>query len=308
MKKLLFATMILILGCSAQQGELIILQGSIDSKVNGRLELTRNGDKIIGTFENTDDHTQLELRGTINGEFLRLEEFGEKDKLSGIFDGKYDGEEYSGDWVSPNRKRKVPFFFSNQGHTSPEAEPSHNRETDTAQRIAAEYRRWAKEMNRTEYCSPLECEKVLELGRNGGQIKESDCGMRLDEEIAREHILLGDINGDGKEDGIVTGGFIACMDGTWFVNVAMVGELVVFLSNGNEGYEILDEPKVIRDEIEMGRVIAIKDGIIYAEGGSISGESSMHDVDITWKSTFKYEKGKFMVVSSTEHTQRPIGE
>ncbi|MFN8393850.1 MAG: hypothetical protein U0176_04165 [Bacteroidia bacterium] len=75
------------------------------------MELARSGDKITGTFENTDDQTELELRGTINGEYLRLEEFAEKDKLTGIFDGKYDGEEYLQGLTVPIGNGKCHFSF-----------------------------------------------------------------------------------------------------------------------------------------------------------------------------------------------------
>ncbi len=177
MRKLLFATMLMAFGCASQSEELIILEGNIDSKVNGRLELARSGDKITGTFENTDDQSKLELRGTINGEYLRLEEFAEKDELTGIFDGRYDGEEYSGDWISPNRKRKVPFFFSNLELSSPDEKPTTDGKEDATQAIVKEFSKWAKHKNETEYCSPLRCEEILEKGRNGGDIKEDDCGM-----------------------------------------------------------------------------------------------------------------------------------
>jgi hypothetical protein len=308
MKKLLFAAMLLAFGCASQSEELIILEGSIDSKVNGRLELARSGDKITGTFENTDENTRLELRGTINGEFLRLEEFAEKDKLTGIFDGKYDGEEYSGDWMSPNRKRKVPFFFSNREQSNPHEKPSPKGEENATQAIVKEYSKWAKHKNETEYCSPLRCYEVLEKGRNGGDIKEDDCGMRLEEEIDPKDILLGDINDDQKEDGIVTAAFAPCMDGTWFINVAAVGNLLVFVSNSDGGYDIYDEPEVIRKEIELGSVTAIDSRFILANGASMSGEASAHDFDISWKSKFKFENGRFFLVSSTNHVQRKDSE
>lgn len=308
MRKVLFATMLLALGCVSQSEELIVLEGDIDSKVNGRLELARSGDKITGTFENTDDQTKLELRGTINGEYLRLEEFTEKDKLTGVFDGKYDGEEYSGDWISPNRKRKVPFFFSNHELSSRHEKPSPKGEEDAAQTITNEYSKWAKHKNETEYCSPLRCEEVLEKGRNGRDIQEGDCGMRLEEEIAPKDILLGDINDDQKEDGIVTARFVPCMDGTWFINVASVGNLLIFVSNSDGGYDIYDEPEAIRKEIELGSVTAIDGRFILANGASMSGEASAHDFDISWKSKFKFENGRFVLVSSTDHVQQKDSE
>lgn len=308
MRKLLLAATLMVWGCASQVEELVILEGSIDSKIEGKLELAQNGDKITGTFENITENTKLELRGTISGEYLRLEEFTSKGKLIGVFDGKYDGEEYIGVWISPNRKRKTPFHFFNHELSRLDEEYTSEGDEEAPEVIFKEYSKWAKQKNKTEYCSPLRCEEVLEMGRKGEYIDEGDCVMRLEEKTDLKHILLGDINGDQKDDGIITAAFVACMDGTWFINVASVGNLVVFVSNGSGGYDIYDEPKVIRDEIELGSVTSIHDGYILARGAGMSEYASAHDFDITWKSKFKFENGQFILVSSTDHIQQQDSE
>jgi hypothetical protein len=303
----LFVISLLFWGCASDSGEVLTLAGDIDKKVNGILHLTRSGDKITGTFENTDNHTHLELRGTIKGEYLRLEEFAEKDQLTGIFDGKFDGVEYSGEWISPNRKESVPFFFSNRESSSTEENAMTMKETGAAEAIVNQYSKWAKGMNQTEYCTPTKCQQTLENSRKELEFDEG-CALSLVEEIDQKSILLGDINGDRIEDGIVTADLVACTDGTWSTNALGVGHLVIFISTDQGGYDIFSEPSEIRKEIENGWVVSIENGEILADGASNSGETMYWDNDITWKSKFKFKNGKFVLISSTEHVQRKDDE
>ena len=43
---------------------------------------------------------------------LRIEEFNNEDnRLTGIFEGTFDGESYKGFWTDPQKKKRVPFLY-----------------------------------------------------------------------------------------------------------------------------------------------------------------------------------------------------
>jgi len=94
-------------------------KGKIGKNVKGDIYFKIEGEKVVGTFINTKTGKHIDLRGTriltaslIN--YFNLEEFENNDELSGYFEGAIDignPKKYTGNWISPDRKTKVPFEF-----------------------------------------------------------------------------------------------------------------------------------------------------------------------------------------------------
>ncbi len=104
---IIFFTLIAILGCS--RPEKMILFGKIKNAPPAEFILEQQGDKFSGYFSYLNNKAkQIEVRGTRNGETLRLEEFNDKQgKLTGIFEGTFDGVLFKGNWRDPKGTKKI---------------------------------------------------------------------------------------------------------------------------------------------------------------------------------------------------------
>lgn len=94
-KHLIFALILLTI-CSCKSDKTIELIGNIDHKVNGKIHLSISENNTFGVFQNSATKQQIDLRGTLVKNQLRLEEFAEKNKLSGFFEGTYENGSYNG--------------------------------------------------------------------------------------------------------------------------------------------------------------------------------------------------------------------
>ncbi len=105
---------------SAENTNEIYLRGSINHKVYGEIIVEILGDeKVEGTFTNNVSKKTItvkgkHIRGSNGTDTLNLEEYEEQDKLSGYFEGTLIDGIYKGYWISPDRKTKVPFVFTNR--------------------------------------------------------------------------------------------------------------------------------------------------------------------------------------------------
>ena len=93
----------LIVLTACANGEMIELEGRIGKKALGEFTLTRNKDRISGTYRDLLNRSTIRIEGTLLGDDLRLEEYAQKDKLTGFFEGKFDDGRYVGNWLSPDR-------------------------------------------------------------------------------------------------------------------------------------------------------------------------------------------------------------
>jgi hypothetical protein len=155
---------------------------------------------------------------------------------------------------------------------------------------------WAKETNDNskEFCTKKQCTEKMKTSE-----LKYNCSLMLKEDLPKEKIIFKDINNDGIKDGIITADYEPCEQGTWFINCAMVGHLVFFISITETSFKVIEEPKIIRDKIELGRVKSVENGIITANGASQSNEAGAHEFDINWSGKFKYENEKFELISRT---------
>jgi hypothetical protein len=156
---------------------------------------------------------------------------------------------------------------------------------------------WTKETNNTskEFCTEKQCTekmKTYELKYN--------CSLMLKEDLPIEKIIFKDINNDGIKDGIITADYEPCEPGTWFINCAMVGHLVFFVSLSESSFKIIEEPKIIRDEIKLGRIKSVENGIINANGAYQSNQAAAHEFDITWTAKFQYKNDRLELISKTK--------
>ena len=101
----------MLIGCS--RPEKVTLSGTLGDTFESEIILKQEGDKFSGYFIYADNRREkIEVRGVRAGETLRLEEFNnEENKLTGIFEGPFDGNTYKGFWTDPARKKRVPFKY-----------------------------------------------------------------------------------------------------------------------------------------------------------------------------------------------------
>lgn len=144
---------------------------------------------------------------------------------------------------------------------------------------------WITQENEQNYCSKEQCEQ-----------ENSGCSMRLSEELVVDNLVWGDLNGDGIKDAFLKADYEACSPGTWFVNVAIGGHFLVFLSDKEGNYQVLSTPKVLEENLRVGQIKEIKEGVLYGLGADFSGKESLHKVDIFWDVQFKYNGQEFEVL------------
>lgn len=179
-----------------------------------------------------------------------------------------------------------------------------NLPDNSKENISQAFIEWAKAKNETdEYCSEQQCLEDLDL-QGKGLDPVHGCGYRIAEKINPEAVFYTDFNTDGITDAIIIADFQQCMYGTWFINVAKKGLLTFFISKENGEYEVIEEPGIIEKSIEMGRITGLNKDTILADGGRISGENGIHNVDITWEASFLYGKDGFRLVSKTNEVKK----
>jgi len=102
----------LFLACKKEEN--IILKGTL-GKYKTEIILSQKNDKFDGSFNYMDksiSDKSVKIEGTRIAGKLRLEEFNDEHKLTGIFEGKFDGNSFIGNWKSPSGEDETPFRFS----------------------------------------------------------------------------------------------------------------------------------------------------------------------------------------------------
>jgi len=90
----------------------INLIGSISTKVRGIIHFETKGNELgKGFFMKLKTGQKIEITGTINEDVIDIAEYEFGDELTGYFIGERQEHYYFGDWLSPNRKIRVPFIL-----------------------------------------------------------------------------------------------------------------------------------------------------------------------------------------------------
>jgi Protein of unknown function (DUF3298) len=95
-------------------------KGSIGSQLGLQMKLTRDGDKVNGTYFYQKVGAKIEVKGTIDKENnLTLEEFDAGGKQTGLFKGSWTTNEdgladVAGNWSKPNSDKKTAFSLHEQ--------------------------------------------------------------------------------------------------------------------------------------------------------------------------------------------------
>lgn len=103
-------------GGTTPVAEVKYFRGSIGSSLGLQMKLTREGDKLWGSYFYQKVGTKIDLNGTIdpNG-YLTLEEFDPQGKQTGIFKGLWQQKQddgliaIAGNWTKPNGDKKTAF-------------------------------------------------------------------------------------------------------------------------------------------------------------------------------------------------------
>jgi len=102
-------------GGTTPAGETRYFKGSIGSALGLQMKLTREGEKLSGTYFYQKIGARIDLRGTLDGQGnLMLEEFDQGGKQTGIFKGIWKTDEVglvgiAGNWTRPNGDRQTAF-------------------------------------------------------------------------------------------------------------------------------------------------------------------------------------------------------
>ena len=99
-RNMIFSLILLLLLTACEQSPKLTLEGTIGKQLESKLVLQQDGDRFSGYFSYLDKpEEQIAVSGTQVGTTLRLEEFNSAEqKLTGIFDGRFDGAVYEGNW------------------------------------------------------------------------------------------------------------------------------------------------------------------------------------------------------------------
>ena len=272
----------------------LVMFGTIGKKLASHFELHQSGDKFKGVFfYDEDKENRIPVEGVIANGTLRLEEFNnESNKLTGIFEGAWDGKVYKGFWQDPAGKDKVPFRYENRTpesksgkDTSPERTPK--------ERIAAAYTDWvAAKVKANEYWT----EEKWDSYRDSFGDKDiyaddtylDNCKDGLPPTIDPYY---GDINQDGILDAYAAVRPSFCMGGNWsrWVHVDLF-----LISNADGSYDALADPKSFGGAIGIGFVDSIaSNGEILCEGRDYTEEDPMCCPSKEWKVRYVWDGGKF---------------
>jgi len=103
-------------GGSTPVADVKYFRGSIGSALGLQMKLTREGEKLWGSYSYQKIGIKIDLRGTIDGnEYLTLEEFDPTGKQTGVFKGIWQTNDQdglvsiAGNWTRPNGDKKTAF-------------------------------------------------------------------------------------------------------------------------------------------------------------------------------------------------------
>lgn len=128
---------ILLLGCD--NSDKIEFKGVLGNDLKSRFILKQSGDKFEGYFYYENNLSEkIQVSGVKNGESLRIEEFNnDLNKLTGVFEGKYNGEVYEGYWMNPRRTNRVPFSYRVESNSK--TLKSLEEESDSDKKVVIQY-------------------------------------------------------------------------------------------------------------------------------------------------------------------------
>lgn len=114
--EILLMILILISGCD--NSPKIELVGNLGDDLKSRFQLNQDGDKFSGYFfYDNGISNRISVIGVRNGNTLRIEEFNNNEnKLTGIFEGEFDGTTFKGHWKDPKKSKRVPFIYRNENN------------------------------------------------------------------------------------------------------------------------------------------------------------------------------------------------
>lgn len=278
----------MLIGCS--KPEKVTLTGTLGGTFESEILLEQEGDKFSGYFIYADNRRgKIEVRGVKAGETLRLEEFNnEENKLTGIFEGPFDGNTYKGFWTDPARKKKVPFIYRKKEQDKSSIEAAHPA---TIKKIEEAYSAWVDEQveegaywymsQREKHQKNIQDKKLPE-----GKEPWDNCLDGLPEKFKNAH--YGDINRDGITDGWATIFPFYCMDGTWQINADIH---LFFLSKPDGSYEVLEENFPIGPAGYLDTILP--DGTMKFTGVDYGPQDAHCCPTKKWGAEFVYKNGRF---------------
>lgn len=93
--------------------------GTIDRQYKIEMRLSREGDVLTGNYNYKGNSNTLRLEGEIDSYgSLRLHEFNDSDKLTGIFEGYWIDEEINGTWNKPDGSQSLGFVVIEPSNSS----------------------------------------------------------------------------------------------------------------------------------------------------------------------------------------------
>lgn len=206
-QKTLWIFLILIVGCD--NSPKIELVGKLGDDLKSRFLLKKDGDKFSGHFVyDTDNSKKISVSGVQNGNTLRIEEFNNNEnKLTGIFEGKFDGNKFEGFWKDPKKEKQVPFIYRAENRESGKSKTDESTEEKGIEVKKAEIRYVV-----TEPYTPVLHEKLhAEIGDKKYQIPNDYYSyVRI--------VDVRDYDNDGYEDALIEEncGGTACPFGSLF--------------------------------------------------------------------------------------------
>ena len=254
MRQIIFWTSLSILAMGCSLKPTWDLKGSIGRSVAGQIALFQTGDSLNGTFINLATGDEIPLRGEINGQSIVLKEFAEGQAVTGYFEGKWRTPIFSGNWISSDRSKRVPFAFC------AEALIPNSEEGKSKVNIQIAYSFWYEEkLNSGECCDEATCKKTFHSFRQSGEVWA--CMTGLPDSV---FFFLGDLNHDGIIDGFSEIQTINCDGGnrnpfTFFLAILSTHEGEYIFSQQFED-ELMDVfgPIAIIDTVLNDRIIGRK--------------------------------------------------
>lgn len=234
--------LLLIIFSSCSNTDRLILIGNINHKVEGEFHLEINGKFIEGYFKNLQTKDKISIIGNKNKGLLRLEEYAENEKLTGIFIGQLNQGVYRGNWHSPDNSSIVPFEFRGKEKSRIKRKDNRpvNAQTDSIKMVELFhpfYDSWrSKVIKSGDFCSLKECTKVYE---NLEFYLEHDhfdyCNTSLPDSTAG--FVYGDLNSDSYIDAASNVNIVSCIGGNArrFESVVLL-----FVSNKKGKYKVID--------------------------------------------------------------------
>jgi len=292
------------IGCVSKSSENIILQGKLGKNVESKIILEQEGDKFSGHFINLASNEKITLRGVKEHTNLRLEEYNtsNKNKLTGVFEGTFDGIIYEGFWRDPAGQSKVKFQYKAEIRQENEVESGQQINTTVQakdlQRIKQSYRKWVDKMVANgEYWYEKDWQAYFRKWEDKDRYKTEEyldnCLDGLPEDF--EGGYFGDINGDGIIDAWTSIFPSYCMEGTWQIN-ADFG--LYFISKPDGTYRVMGEPVEVFSEIGVaGHVDTIyPNGLILYKGIDYKDSDAHCCPSKEWEVRFRYQGGRFVKV------------